>query len=101
MDSRTGPMNPNQAGDDAVDAEIDGEQAPLKMHEEGAAPPPGSLEVMDPATASTEDNRNDPGLVQGSRDPVAPNSPETDGHPESQDGDTPFDAQGTMGSEGE
>jgi len=101
MDSRTDPMNPDQVGDDTVDAEIRGEQAPLKMHEEGAAPAPGSLDVMDPATAPTDDNRSDPGLVQESRDPVAASSVETDGHPESRGGDTPFDAQGTMGSEGE
>lgn len=101
MDSRTNPMNPNQIGDDTVDAEIRGEQAPLKMHEEGAAPPPGSLDVMDPATTPTEDNRSDPGLMRGSRDPSAADSAESDGHPESRGGDTPFDAQGAMGSEGD
>ena len=101
MDSRTNPMDVDQVGDDTADAEIRGEQAPLKMHESGTLPPPGSLDVLDPATAPTEDNRSDPGLVRGSRDPDVADSVETDGRPESRGGDTPYDAQGTMGSEGE
>jgi len=110
-DSRTNPMDVDQVGDDTVDAEIRGEQKSLKMDEGGTPPLPGSLDVMDPATAPTESHRSDPeldtdpngdpGLVPGSRDPDAANSLENDGRPESQGGDTPYDAQGTMGSEGE
>ncbi len=100
-DSRTNPMDMDQVGDDTVDAEIRGEQESLKMDEGGTPPLPGSLDVMDPATAPTEDNRSDPGLTRGSRDPDAADSVENDGRPESQRGDTPYDAQGTMGSGGE
>lgn len=101
MDSRTNPMNPNQVGDDTVDAEIRGEQVSLKMDEGGTPPLPGSLDVMDPATSPTENPNSDPGLAGGSRDPDAANSLENDGRPEDRGGDTPYDAQGTMGSEGE
>lgn len=100
VDSRTNPMDVDQVGDDTVDAEIRGEQASLKMDEGGTPPLPGSLDVMDPATAPTEDSRSDPGLVRGSRDPDAADSLETDGRPESRGGDTPYDAQGAAGSEG-
>jgi len=100
VDSRTNPMDVNQVGDDTVEAEIRGEQEPLKMDEGGTPPLPGSLDVMDPAAAPTADNRSDPGLVRGSRDPSAADSVENDGRPESRDGDTPYDAQGAMGSEG-
>ncbi len=107
VDSRTNPMNPDQTGDDTVDAEIRGEQASLKMDEGGTPPLPGSLDVMDPDTAPTEDHRSDPeldtdpGQAPGSRDPDAANSLENDGRPESRRGDTPYDAQGTTGSEGD
>ena len=101
VDSRTNPMDVNQVGDDTVDAEIRGEQEPLKMHEGGTPPLPGSLDTMDPATAPTEDNRSDPGLVRGSRDPDVADSAENDGWANSQSGDTPYDAQGTAGSEGD
>ena len=70
------------------------------MDEGGTPPLPGSLDVMDPAAAPTEDNRSDPGLTPGSRDPDAANSLENDGWANSQSGDTPYDAQGAMGSEG-
>ena len=101
VDSRTNPMDVDQVGDDTVDAEIRGSQESLKMDEGGTPPLPGSLDVMDPATAPTESNQSDPGLMRGSRDPDAANSLENDGRPESQGGDTPYDAQGTMGSEGD
>ena len=100
VDSRTNPMDVNQVGDDTVDAEVQGEQEPLKMDEGGATPPPGSLDVMNPDTTPTEDNRSDPGLTSGSRDPDVADSLETDGWTNSQSGDTPYDAQGTTGSEG-
>ncbi len=100
VDSRTNPMDVNQVGDDTVEAEIRGEQEPLKMDEGGTPPLPGSLDVMDPAAAPTADNRSDPGLTPGSRDPDAANSLENDGWANSQSGDTPYDAQGAMGSEG-
>ena len=101
VDSRTNPMDVNQVGDDTVDAEICGDQVPLKMDEGGTPPPPGSLDVLDPDAAPAEDNRSDPGLTPGSRDPDAANSVENDGWANSQSGDTPYDAPGTMGSEGE
>lgn len=110
VDSRTNPMDVDQVGDDTVDAERRGQQAPLKMDEGGTPPLPGSLDVMDPATSPTESHQTDPeldtnpngdpGQLSGSRDPDAANSRENDGRPESQGGDTPYDAQGTAGSEG-
>ena len=107
VDSRTNPMDVDQVGDDTVDAEMRGAQESLKMDEGGTPPLPGSLDVMDPATAPTESHQSDPeldtdpGLLPGSRDPDVANSVETDGRPESQGGDTPYDAQGTTGSGGE
>ncbi len=101
VDSRTNPMDVDQVGDDTVDAEIRGEQVSLKMDEGGTPPLPGSLDVMDPVTSPTENSNSDPGLAGGSRDPDAANSLENDGRPESRGGDTPYDAQGTMGSGGE
>jgi len=107
VDSRTNPMDVDQVGDSTVDAEIRGEQASLKMDEGGTPPLPGSLDVMDPDTAPTESHRSDPeldtdpGQIPGSRDPDAANSLENDGRPESRGGDTPYDAQGMTGSEGE
>ena len=101
VDSRTNPMDVNQVGDDTVDAEVSGEQEPLKMHEGGTPPAPGLLDAAGPATTPTENSQGDPGLVPGSRDPDVADSLETDGHPESRGGDTPYDAQGTMGSEGD
>lgn len=111
IDSRTNPMDVNQVGDDTVDAEIRGEQEPLKMNEGGTPPAPGSLDAPGPATEwagnsqsdpSLDTNPNgDPGRVPGSRYPDAADSLENDGRPESRGGDTPYDAQGTMGSEGE
>lgn len=101
MDSRTNPMAPDQVGDDTVDAEIRGEQEPLKMDEGGIPPLPGSLDVADPDTGPTEDSRNDPGLTRGSRDPSLVDSVENDHRPEDEGGNTPYDAEGTLGSEGE
>ena len=100
IDSRTDPMDVDQVGDDSADAEIRGEQEPLKMQESGMPPLPGSLDVADPATSPTEDPDSDPGLARGSRDPDVANSLENDHRPEDRGGDTPYDAQGTMGSEG-
>lgn len=100
IDSRTDPMAPDQVGDDTVDAEIRGEQASLKMDEGGTPPLPGSLDVAQPATSPTEDPDSDPGLTRDSRDPSPVSSVEDDGRPEDARGDTPYDAQGTMGSEG-
>ena len=106
-DSRTNPMNPNQIGDDSADGEAAGEMEPLKMTEGGDTPPPGALDYAFPDTSPTEDPRSDPGVsrdpgqVAGSRDPDVASSVERDGRPESQRGDTPYDAQGAMGSEGE
>jgi len=100
VDSRTNPMDVDQVGDSTVDAEIRGEQEALKMDEGGTPPLPGSLDVMDPDTSPTENPNSDPGLAGGSRDPDAADSVENDGRPESQRGDTPYDAQGTTGSEG-
>ena len=101
IDSRTNPMDVDQVGDDTVDAEIRGEQASLKMDEGGTPPLPGSLDAAGPVTDSMGNSQGDPGRLPGSRDPDVANSLETDGHPESRGGDTPYDAQGAMGSEGE
>ncbi len=101
VDSRTNPMDVDQVGDDTVDAEIRGEQEPLKMHEAGATPPPGSLDAAGPVMDAAGNSQGDPGRVPGSRDPDAAGSLESDGRPESRGGDTPYDAQGTAGSEGE
>lgn len=106
-DSRTNPMAPNQVGDDSVRGEIVGEQEPLKMTEGEAMPPPGALDYAFPATSPTEDPRSDPSLdrdpgqVAGSRDPDVSGSMEHDDRPGNADGDTPYAAEGAMGSEGE
>ena len=100
MDSRTNPMAPDQVGDDTVDAEIRGEQESLKMDEGGAPPVPGSLDAADPDTGPTENAWSDPGLARGSRDPAGPGSVEDDHRPEDEGGSTPYDSEGTMGSEG-
>ena len=100
IDARTDPMAPDTVGDSSTDGEIRGEQEYLKTDEGGPTPPPGSLDYADPATAPTEDPNSDPGLVHSSRDPSLPGSMEDDGRPEDSRGDTPYDAQGTMGSEG-
>jgi hypothetical protein len=100
IDSRTNPMAPDLTGDDSADAEIRSEQEPLKMEEGGAPPLPGSLDSADPDTAPTENAWGDPGLTRGSRDPATRNSAEDDHRPEDEGGNTPYDAEGTMGSEG-
>ena len=61
MESRTDPMAPNTIGDDSADEEIAGEQEPLKMYEDGPAPPPGALDTAFPATSPTESAESDPG----------------------------------------
>lgn len=107
MESRTDPMAPNTIGDDSNDAEIAGEQEPLKMHEDGDTPPPGALDTAFPDTSPTEDSRSDPdlwgdpGQLAGSRDPDLPSSSEDDDSPGSKEGGTPYDAEGSSGSEGE
>ena len=107
MDSRTNPLAPNLVGDDTIDGEVQGENEPLKMDEGETAPPPGALDYADPDTSPTEDPRSDPALdrdpgrVAGSRDPDLPQSVEHDDQPGARDGNTPGDAEGTMGSEGE
>lgn len=100
IDSRTDPMAPDSMGDSSTDAEVQGEQEALKMDEGGPALLPASLDYADPAMARAEDPNNDPGLVHDSRDPSLPRSAEDDGKPEDSRGNTPYDAQGTMGSEG-
>lgn len=101
MDSRTNPLNPNQIGDDSSAGEIAGELEDLKMTESTATPLPGSLDYAQPDTSPTESPDSDPGLMRGSRDPSLVNSAEDDDRPEDARGDTPYDAQGTTGSEGE
>lgn len=116
MESRTDPMAPNTIGDDSADAEIAGEQEPLKMHEEGYAPPPGALDTAFPDTSPTEsaqsdpemfggladeDQSGDPGQLPGSRDPSTAHSAENDDRPGPKEGGTPYDAEGASGSEGE
>ena len=71
------------------------------MDEGGTPPLPGSLDTADPDISPTENQWSDPGLVRGSRDPDLPDSVENDHRPEDQDGNTPYDAEGTLGSEGE
>ena len=115
MESRTDPMDPNLIGDDSVDAEIAGEQGPLKMHEDGPAPPPGALDTAFPDTSPTESAQSDPGMFgdrafdnseddpgqrSGSRDPSIARSAENDDRPGAKEGGTPYDAEGTSGSEG-
>jgi hypothetical protein len=100
MDSRTNPLNPNQIGDDSSAGEIAGELKDLKMTESTATPLPGSLDYAHPDTSPTEDPNSDPGLMRGSRDPSPVHSDENDNRPEDARGDTPYDAQGTAGSEG-
>ena len=113
MESRTDPMAPNTIGDDSADAEISGEQEPLKMHEDGPVPPPGALDTAFPDTSPTEsaqsdpemfgglDESGDPGRLVGSRDPSIAGSSENDGRPGPKEGGTPYDAEGTSGAEGE
>lgn len=119
MESRTDPMAPNTIGDDSADAEIAGEQEPLKMYEDGPAPPPGALDTAFPDTSPTEsaqsdpgmfggldeagdlDESGDPGQLAGSRDPSLAHSAENDDKPGPKEGGTPYDAEGTSGSEGE
>ncbi len=118
MESRTDPMAPNTIGDDSAGEEIAGEQEPLKMHEDGPAPPIGALDTAFPDTSPTEsaqsdpgmfggldetgeDVSGDPGLLAGSRDPSIAGSSESDGRPGPKEGGTPYDAEGTSGSEGE
>lgn len=125
MESRTDPMAPNTIGDDSADAEIAGEQEPLKMHEDGPAPPPGALDTAFPDTSPTESAQSDPGMfgdpppdddlenwrsedlsgdpgqLSGSRDPSTAHSAENDDRPGPKEGGTPYDAEGASGSEGE
>ncbi len=119
MESRTDPMAPNTIGDDSADAEIAGEQEPLKMYEAGYAPPPGALDTAFPDTSPTESAASDPGMfgglddsgdssssgdpgqLAGSRDPSFASSAENDDRPGAKEGGTPYDAEGTSGSEGE
>ena len=108
------PMAPNTIGDDSADAEIAGEQALLKMDEDGPPPMPGGLDTATPDTYPTEDPRSDPilfgieeadpsdpGQIAGSRDPSLAGSAEHDGQPDSKEGGTPYDAEGASGYEGE
>jgi len=115
MESRTNPMAP-LIGDDSADAEIAGEQEPLKMHEDGDLPPPGALDTAFPDTSPTESAQSDPGMfgepppdedlsgdpgqLPGSRDPSSAGSAENDDRPGPKEGGTPYDAEGTSGSEG-
>ncbi len=118
MESRTDPMAPNTIGDDSADAEIAGEQEPLKMNEAGYAPPAGALDTAFPDTSPTESAQSDPGMfgglddgdpslsgdsgqLAGSRDPSIAGSAENDDRPGPKEGGTPYDAEGTSGSEGE
>lgn len=113
MESRTDPMAPNMIGDDSADAEIAGEQEPLKMYEDGPAPPPGALDTAFPDTSPTESAQSDPGMFGGldesgdpgqltdSRDPSIAGSAENDDRPGPKEGGTPYDAEGASGSEGE
>ena len=115
MESRTDPMAPNLIGDDSADAEIAGENTPLKMHEDGPAPPPGALDTAFPDTSPTESAQSDPGMFgdgtadaaeddpgqrPGSRDPSTAQSAENDDRPGAKEGGTPYDAEGTTGSTG-
>ena len=125
MESRTDPMAPNTIGDDSADAELAGEQEPLKMYEDGPAPPPGALDTAYPDTSPTESAQSDPGMFGGlgadgdfsasddpslsgdpgqlsaSRDPSIADSSENDDRPGPKEGGTPYDAEGASGSEGE
>lgn len=100
MDSRTNPLAPSLIGDDSIDGEIAGENEPLKMHEGGAEPPVDALDYLAPASNLPNNPMGDPGLLPGSRDPDLPNSLEVDDRPGEREGNTPYDAEGTMGSEG-
>ena len=105
MDDGANPTVPNLVGDDSADEEMAAEREPVKLYEDGLAPPPGSLDTASP-DSPTEDPRTDPeidrdpGLLAGSRDPDVANGVERGSGPDDQDGDTPYDAEGTMGSEG-
>ena len=114
MESRTDPMDPKLIGDDSADAEISGEMEPLKMHEDGPAPLPGALDTAhdtsptqsaksDPGMSGNgvaDGSENDPGQLAGSRDPSTAGSAENDDTPGAKEGGTPYDAEGTSGSEG-
>ena len=100
MDSRTNPLAPSLIGDDSIDGEIAGENEPLKMHEGGADPPEGTLDYLAPASDFLDNPMGDPGLLPGSRDPDMHGSLEDDDRPGEREGNTPYDAEGTMGSEG-
>lgn len=99
MDSRTNPLAPSLIGNDSIAGEIEGENEPLKMHEE-TMPPPGELDYADPANSSGENRQNDPGRVADSRDPDLPTSLEDDDRPGERTGNTPYDAEGASGSGG-
>jgi hypothetical protein len=101
MDSRTNPMAPNTIGDDSASEEIAGEQEPLKVHEDGPAPPPGALDYAFADTSPTENPLSDPGLVRGSRDPDGASSLEDDDTPGTKEGGTPYDAEGSSGAAGQ
>ena len=101
MESRTDPMAPNTIGDDSVDGEIAGENAPLKMHEDGPAPPAGALDTKSPNSRPAPNPEGDPGLTGSSRDPDLAESTEENGWPGPKNGGTPYDAEGASGSEGE
>jgi len=93
----------NLIGDDSADAEIAGEQEPLKMHEDGLTPPSGALDTALPDTGPTESadgSEDDPGQLSSSRDPSIAGSAENDDKPGAKEGGTPYDAEGTSGSEG-
>ncbi len=106
LEGGANPTVPNLVGDDSADGEILGEQESLKMDEGGPAPPPGSLDYAYPDTSPTEDPRSDPSLdrdpgrLAGSRDPSVAHSLERSAGPDDGHGNTPYDAEGTMGSEG-
>ena len=100
MDSRTNPLAPSLIGNDSIDGEIAGENEPLKMHERGADPPAGTLDYPAPVPGLRDNPIGDPGLLPGSRDPDMRVSLEDDDRPGEREGNTPYDAEGTMGSEG-
>jgi len=100
-DSRTNPLAPSLIGDDSDTEEIMGENEPLKMSEGEEEPPPGALDYQFPATSPSENPLSDPGQAHGSRDPDLPLSAEDDDSPGNKDGNTPYDAGGSAGIEGE
>ena len=100
MDSRTNPLAPSLIGDDSNSAEIAAENELLKMHEGGDEPPVGALDYAASPAGLPENPMGDPGLLPGSRDPDLPASLEDDNSPGEREGNTPYDAEGTSGSEG-